>query len=80
MFNAVETVYCLGLFPDPTTVIGNNILQSQSVVFDLEKKEFGVAKANISFHSFIVLKFLYPTVLVIQQLKDKISKTLQKHI
>lgn len=53
MFNAVETVYCLGLFPDPTTVIGNNILQSQSVVFDLEKKEFGVAKANISFLSFI---------------------------
>lgn len=48
MFQTEGSVYCLGLYADPTTVIGNNFLQGQSVVFDLEKQRWGVAPANIS--------------------------------
>ena len=48
MFQAEGTVYCLGVYSDPSTVIGNNFLQGQSVVFDLEKRRWGVGAANIS--------------------------------
>lgn len=48
MFSPVDRVYCLGIYSDPSTVIGNNILQNQNAVFDLESKRFGVAKADIS--------------------------------
>ena len=41
-------MYCLGVYSDPSTVIGNNFLQGQSVVFDLEKRRWGVGVANIS--------------------------------
>ena len=49
MFHTADNVYCLGLHSDPTTVIGNNIMQSQSFVFDMEQKQLGVAKSDISF-------------------------------
>lgn len=49
MFKAVDNVYCLGLYSDPSTVIGNNIIQSQTVVFDLDNKQLGIAPSNISF-------------------------------
>lgn len=49
MFKAVDTVYCLGLYSDPSTVIGNNIIQSQTVVFDLDNKQLVIAPSNISF-------------------------------
>ena len=48
MFQAEGSVYCLGVYADPSTVIGNNFLQGQSVVFDLEKRRWGVGVANIS--------------------------------
>ena len=41
-------MYCLGVYSDPSTVIGNNFLQGQSVVFDLEKRRWGIGAANIS--------------------------------
>ena len=49
MFSPVNHVYCMGVYSDPSTVIGNNILQGHNAVFDLEKRQFGIAKANISF-------------------------------
>lgn len=49
MFLVSDSVYCLGFHSDPTTVIGNNIMQGQSFVFDMEKKQMGVARSNISF-------------------------------
>ena len=51
MFSPVELVFCMGIYSDPSTVIGNNILQNQNAVFDLESKRFGIAKANISFEA-----------------------------
>lgn len=48
MFQAEGLEYCLGVYADPSTVIGNNFLQGHSVVFDLEKRRWGVAVANIS--------------------------------
>ena len=48
MFQAEGSVFCLGVYSDPSTVIGNNFLQGQSVVFDLEKRRWGVGAANIS--------------------------------
>ncbi|KNB42064.1 aspartic proteinase-like protein 2 [Blastocystis sp. subtype 4] len=51
MFSPVEHVFCMGIYSDPSTVIGNNILQNQNAVFDLESKRFGIAKANISFEA-----------------------------
>lgn len=51
MFSPVEHVFCMGIYSDPSTVIGNNILQNRNAVFDLESKRFGIAKANISFEA-----------------------------
>ena len=58
MFSPVNNVYCMGVYSDPTTVIGNNILQNHHAVFDLENRRFGIASANISF-KVIALHDLY---------------------
>lgn len=49
MYEVESHVWCMGVYSDPTTVIGNNILQNQNAVFDLKNKQWGIAKANISY-------------------------------
>ncbi|KAK8821570.1 hypothetical protein WA556_002019, partial [Blastocystis sp. ATCC 50177/Nand II] len=46
MYEVESHVWCMGVYSDPTTVIGNNILQDQNAVFDLKNKQWGIAKAN----------------------------------
>lgn len=48
MYEVESRVWCMGVYSDPSTVIGNNILQDQNAVFDLKNKQWGIAQANIS--------------------------------
>ena len=48
MYEVESRVWCMGVYSDPSTVIGNNILQDQNAVFDLKNEQWGIAQANIS--------------------------------